>query len=368
MSIPEDIRIAETVTAESSAHLSDVLREASETGRAVLPVGGGSCLSTGNPVDHGFVAIDLSRLSGVDDYIATDMTASFQAGTPVQEIKRVLAENGQMLPLNLPDDDPGTIGGLVSTGFAGSERLGRGTLKDMIIGCEYVRGDGLLAKAGGMTVKNVSGFEMSRLLHGSWGSLAVLTRINMKVVPQPQAVATVAWRSGNLHEELARQRQLLESFPMAVCLESGTPEAWTRISFEGRSVAVEEYVSSARDQFASNVSVSVTPPTSSRDRATLVVHGTVTELMELGPRLEKFGDLRISLGTGTLRLVFDTSLHSFEQITKDLPGTWRIEGGPADWKRGCNVWGPPRQSDSIAQSIKTVFDPANILNRGRLFV
>src|SRR5699024_1400043 len=120
-------------------------------------------------------------------YEPADLTASFHAGTTLAEVNDILGEQGQELPLDMPQADRATIGGLVATGFYGPRRLGSGTLKDLLIGCAYVRGDGLVAKAGGMLVKNVSGFEISRLLHGSWGSLAGLTSINLKVVPKPKA-------------------------------------------------------------------------------------------------------------------------------------------------------------------------------------
>src|SRR5690606_35928916 len=173
-------RIERPTTAEA---VTEVIRETDASGAWVLPYGGATAMSGANPVDAIPVALDLSGISGVVEYTPADLTISVSAGTRWGELQDVLAAEGQTIPLDIPFPRQATVGGVVATGYAGPRRLRDGTLKDLLLGATYVRGDGLVAKAGGMVVKNVSGFEVPRLLHGSWGSLAVITSVNLKVIP-----------------------------------------------------------------------------------------------------------------------------------------------------------------------------------------
>ncbi|MCO5216881.1 MAG: FAD-binding oxidoreductase [Thermomicrobiales bacterium] len=370
--------ITDTVHIESPQHLSEVLHEASQQDQPVLPIGGGTCLSTGNRTDHGFLALDLTGLSGIDDYIPTDMTASFRAGTSLTEVRVALAENGQELPIDLAEDDGGTIGGLVATGFSGPRRLNQGTLKDLLIGCEYVRGDGLIAKAGGMTVKNVSGFEMSRLLHGSWGSLAVLTRVNLKVLPIARVDRTISWRDDSVSDGLGRQRTLLAALPMATSAQTVRDNAGviTSIRFVGRGGAVDDYLARAEAAVGAPVAESEgsqdwVVPQPSADTPVLICTAEGSELESVADSLngtEGVIEVRISLGTTTLWASIDPQRLAIEPLTDLATGMWKIEGGSDTWKGDRSVWGSSREDFAVAQSVKNGFDPNNILNRGRLFV
>ena len=372
------LNISDTVTVESVEHLGEVLRQASDASTPVIPVGGGTCISTGYAVDHELIALDLSGISGIVDYIPTDMTAGFLAGTPISDVLETLAGNGQELPIDLARDDAGTIGGLVATGFSGPRRYSAGTLKDLLIGAEYVRGDGLVAKAGGMTVKNVSGFEIGRMLHGSWGALAVLTRVNLKVIPKARVDRTIVWRDDDHHTALARQERLLAGNPNAVALQTVQREgAWdTAIRFAGRESAVDDYekkaISSEGEPLSSAEIGDVWAVSPSAEHSAQLVlstavaeiHQTLSELIATGT----VSDTAVSLGTGTIRTRLNQEVFSKDHLRAARSSLWMIEGGHQDWKRDLPVWGPERPDRIVAQSIKDQFDPAGILNRGRLFI
>lgn len=370
------LNITKTVKVESSQHLSEELRQASEVGTPVIPIGGGTCLSTGHPVDHEFIALDLSAMGGVVDYIPTDMTAGFLAGTPMRTVIESLAENGQELPIDLAEDDAGTIGGLVATGFSGPRRYSQGTLKDLLIGSEYVRGDGLVAKAGGMTVKNVSGFEISRMLHGSWGSLAVLTRVNLKVLPKARVDRTLVWRDADSTQALARHERLLKQFSNAVALQTVQgADGWdTAIRFAGRESAVNEYEKQAtglEGQPIDGLDDTWAIPASFEQHAYLVVSAAADDLRCIIREMlatETVSHVAVSLGTGTVRMQLNQGAFTTSDLEKIGTPLWMIEGGNHDWKQGMPVWGPGRQDRSVMQSVKDQFDPAGILNRGRLFI
>lgn len=375
MTFPQGLNVTETIAIETAEHLGEIL---AERDTPVLPIGGGTCLSTGLPTDHDFLAIDMSNIRGIDNYVPTDMTASFQAGTPLSEIRAVLAENGQELPIDLSPDDAGTIGGLVATGFSGPRRFGQGTLKDLIIGCEYVRGDGMLAKAGGMTVKNVSGFEISRLLHGSWGSLAVLTRINMKVLPKTRADRTLVWLDADLQQALDRQLRLLESYSGCISLQTKSVDDGyqTAIRFVGREPAVADYQQQVESSEGAPISFFEdsswwNPTAATATSPQLVANNTVADTRSLALKLGEtagISDLSISLPTGTVNAVIDPAKTSVAPISEIAHGLWMIEGGDYIWKQGAAIWGEERPDRAVAASIKQQFDPAGILNRGRLFI
>lgn len=372
------LNIENTVRVESADHLAEVLCDASESGTSVLPIGGGTCLSTGHAVDHEFLALDLTGLSDVMDYVPTDMTAGFLAGTPVSTVRETLAEYGQELPIDLAGDDAGTIGGLVSTGFSGPRRYGQGTLKDLLIGCEYVRGDGLMAKAGGMTVKNVSGFEISRMLHGSWGSLAVLTRVNLKVIPKPRADRTLLWGDADVESAVLRQERLLTQFSGALAMQTmQRTDGWvTAIRFTGRDSAVDDYERQAIQQEGEPISDDSpagiwTAAPCSADRPQVVVSSPVEDVHQIVSDLtatDAVSNMSISLGTGTIRAQLNPEVISASHLADISSNLWMIEGGDDSWKRDMSIWGPQRPDRAVMQSIKQQFDPANILNRDRLFI
>lgn len=371
-------QISDNVAIETSEHLSEVVRQANENDTPVLPIGGGTCLSTGHPVEHPFISLDMRGLNGVMEYVPTDMTASFLSGTPVGEVRSVLAENGQELPIDLADDDAGTIGGLVATGFSGPRRYGQGTLKDLLIGCEYVRGDGLLAKAGGMTVKNVSGFEITRLLHGSWGSLAVLTRVNLKVIPKARVDQTLVWQDASLDETLARQQRLLAGYPAAIALQSVQhSDCWeTSIRFAGRDVAIDAYIREVSDLVGVPDGIFTgseiwSMPAATVDVPHLIVSGTQHQSLQTIQHLaqqEFAAEMSVSFGIGTVRVQINPELFLSGDVETLGSNLWMIEGGSDDWKAKLPVWGPERPDRFVMQSIKMQFDPGSILNRGRLFV
>lgn len=378
MNAVSGLNITNTVRVESVEHLSDLLREASDSNTPVIPVGGGTCLSTGLPTDHEFLALDLSGLSGIVDYTPTDMTAGFLAGTPLSTVRETLADNGQELPIDLAPDDAGTIGGLVATGFSGPRRYSQGTLKDLLIGSEYVRGDGLIAKAGGMTVKNVSGFEISRMLHGSWGSLAVLTRVNLKVIPKARVDRTLVWQDAEMEHALARQERLLAQFPSAGALQTVQgPDGWdTAIRFSGREPAVDDYEKKAISLEGEPESVSASaamwaPGPSSEESAQLVLSATAADIPMILANLVASGGaagISVSFGTGTIRATLIQDVVTASHLTDLGSPLWMIEGGHHAWKRDLPIWGPPRADRAVMQSIRNQFDPAGILNCGRLFI
>jgi glycolate oxidase FAD binding subunit len=164
----------------SPQDVGDILRDADNLKKPLVPVGGGSSLALGNLPDALDAALDMSAINRVLHFEPADLTLSVEAGARFADVQATLAERGQTLPIEIPDADRATIGGLIATALAGPRRLGSGTLRDLLIGISVAYPSGIVAKAGGLVVKNVTGFDMMRLHHGALGTLGVIVTANFK--------------------------------------------------------------------------------------------------------------------------------------------------------------------------------------------
>lgn len=137
-------------------------------------------------------ALDLRALSGVLAYEPSELVVTALAGTPLAELEALLAEHGQCLAFEPPRFGAGgTVGGMVAAGLSGPARANVGALRDFVLGIEIVNGRGQLLRFGGQVMKNVAGYDVSRLMAGSWGRLGVITEVSLKVLPVPPAEATL---------------------------------------------------------------------------------------------------------------------------------------------------------------------------------
>lgn len=159
--------------------------------------GHGTKATVGSPVQAAF-GLTLAGLSGITAYDPAELVLTAAAGTPLAEIRAALSAAGQHLPFEPPDlsallgrDGDGTLGGLVSAGLSGARRPFAGACRDHVLGVRGIGGGGEPFRAGGQVVKNVTGFDLSKLLCGAWGTLAVLTEISLKVLPAPETQATL---------------------------------------------------------------------------------------------------------------------------------------------------------------------------------
>ena len=186
------------LTPGTEDELAAMVAEAHST-RTRLQIRGGGTRDYGNPVRADAV-VDMTGLSGITLYDPGALTLVAQAGTPLAEIERALAAEGQMLPFE-PMDHRGilgttgtpTIGGVVATNASGPRRLKVGACRDSLIGVRFVTGEGHAIKNGGRVMKNVTGYDLVKLMAGSFGTLGVMSEVSFKVLPRPQSVATLVW-------------------------------------------------------------------------------------------------------------------------------------------------------------------------------
>ncbi len=166
------------------------LADASARGLSVRIQGGGTKIGW-NTVDDPAVVLSTRRLDRLIAHRAGDLTATIEAGATLAAVNRQLASHGQWLPLDPAWPDRATVGGLLATNDAGPRRHRYGAPRDLIIGVEIARADGVRAKAGGIVVKNVAGYDLSRLMTGSFGTLALILSATFKLYPLPAASRTV---------------------------------------------------------------------------------------------------------------------------------------------------------------------------------
>ncbi|MDQ6929077.1 MAG: FAD-binding oxidoreductase [Candidatus Eremiobacteraeota bacterium] len=178
-------RAVATLAPTSVAELQSVLRDVNERGDALVIEGGKTHAGMGYPPERDAAALSTGKLKRVIAYEFADLTVSVEAGLTVRALRAALAERGQFIPIDVPRAHEATIGGSLATAWLGPRRHLFGRPRDYIIGSKMVLADGTIACAGGMVVKNVAGYDMSRLYVGSFGTLGVLASANFKTLPAP---------------------------------------------------------------------------------------------------------------------------------------------------------------------------------------
>ena len=171
--------------------LQDILSVASTRSLTVAPWGGGTRVEIGNPLDTLDLVVDMSDLNGVVEHNPADLTATVRAGITVSALQKVLAGHGQFVALDPPLPDRATLGGTLAVGLSGPLKWHYGSPRDVVIGMAVAQIDGKLTRSGGQVVKNVSGYDMSRLHIGGLGTLGVIAEVSLKLTPLPSRSKTV---------------------------------------------------------------------------------------------------------------------------------------------------------------------------------
>src|SRR5580700_11014717 len=185
-------RPAAVVCPTDAAQIAEILRFAAAEKLAVIPTGGCTKLGIGSPPARYDIALDLSRMNRVLAYDPQDLTLGVEPGVRIQDLLGTLAEKNQFLPLVVPFLDRATVGGIVAANSSSPLRHAYGAVRDFCLGMEFVTGEGTRAKSGGRVVKNVTGYDLHKLLVGSLGTLAVITRVNFRTFPLLPAQGTFA--------------------------------------------------------------------------------------------------------------------------------------------------------------------------------
>jgi glycolate oxidase FAD binding subunit len=329
--------------------------------------GGGSKAFYGNPCEGEPIAV--AGYSGVVEYEPKELVVTVKAGTPLKDLQQTLAEQGQMLPFEPPGfEDSATIGGTLACGFSGPRRPFAGSARDFVLGCKVLTGKGEVIEFGGRVIKNVAGYDVSRLMVGAMGTLGVILEVSLKVLPVPEREITLAMPA-HINEAL----DIMNA-------RAGQPLPLSGAVYDGEAVVLrlsstEQGIKEARKKITGDV-------------------------LQQGPEFWQeineqqhffFGDemplWRLSLAPATLHLgipgswLFDWGgglrWLKTDLAPHDVRDAVEAEGGHATLFRNKEYWleqepfcvfhplSPPLMQ--IHRKLKAAFDPDKILNRHRMY-
>jgi len=231
---------------ETPDQVADALRICNEAAAAVIPWGGSTAMSLGNPPRQVDLVLQLHRLDRVIDHDHANLTVTVQSGITLNALQSVMSQQNQLVPFDAPFPDRTTVGGIVAANLNGPRRMSYGSVRDLIIGMKVALASGELIRAGGKVVKNVAGYDMCKLFTGSLGTLGIITEVTLRVAPIPASSATVI-AEGTLPQTVEMSRSVVNSklLPTGVFLRNQTASQNYRlqIAFDGFATTVARQVS-----------------------------------------------------------------------------------------------------------------------------
>jgi glycolate oxidase FAD binding subunit len=226
------------VTPADANEVGAVLTYAHRGRLAVVPTGGMSHQHIGGIPERVDIVLRTTRLTTVEHYDHGDLTIGIGAGATIAQLNSLISANRQVLPTETANPEKTTIGGLLATNLHGPLKHGFGGARDWLIGVRFVTGDGKLAKAGGRVVKNVAGYDLMKLLIGSYGTLAVIVGASFKLFPAPRRTRTYVCQFATAQEALAFRTRIMHSPLTPLTLELISPHA--QVVLTGEAGALQD--------------------------------------------------------------------------------------------------------------------------------
>ncbi len=411
------------VTPGTTDEVSRVVAYASQEHRAIVPRGNGTKMKMGGIPKKMDIVLSTSRLNRITDRDCENLTLSAESGLTLGEVQQGLAKvgKGYFLPLDPPFTDKATLGGIVATNSSGPKRLLYGTARDMIIGTKAVFPNGDVVVSGGKTVKNVSGYDMCKLLIGSYGTLGILCEMTFKLLPLPEKEATLLLSFSKLEEADGFIREMRGSQLIPSSLEilnamgvqkmkysiSMPPNGkyLVAIGLEGVAESIERQVSEMSEMGKKRGTLeAVTLDLEKHQAFWIAVRdfslGLIQEYsnvisLKSNFLISKFGEIlwsyeRITQGLGidcafishagngilysyilpgkNFRSKIESFVELIEKLTSEAvknEGNLVVESSPLSIKKKVDVWGQSRSHYLIVRRLKEQIDPAGILNIGR---
>lgn len=383
------------VTPGSVDEIASVLAYAHEHDLVVAPAGGFTHQHIGRSPQQIDILLRLERFNGIEHYDPGDLTIGVGAGATVGEIESMLRDQRQLLPIEVANPSQATIGGAMAVAAHGALKHFYGGIREYCLGVRYVTADGKAAKAGARVVKNVAGFDVMKLLIGSYGSLAVITSASFKLFPMPAMTRTFACQFSTLQEAIAFRDFVLHSPLSPMCVEIFSPQAhdknaWTIAVRAGGSErvlaryanelgsAVTKTIESFEEQKFWNAAqtlgqdapivINVSAPPSFAEQ-TLAEAERIAEENQLG--FSAWG--RVAIGSlliafeGGMAESYVTAVDTFRRtLPKDASAV--VTRCPSVLKSQNDVWGTtPTHLDSM-RAAKRALNPKDTLNRGRFLL
>lgn len=359
--------------------LSAVIRDAAAARRGLRVMGASTWTTGGRPV-AATTTISVGDDRGIVEYVPGDLTLTARAGTRLSEIATATRTHGQWLPLEPWGGDAGTIGATVSTATSGPHAHAMGLPRDVVLGLEFITGTGDVVRSGGRVVKNVAGFDLTRLLVGSWGTLGVITEVTVRLRARPDRIRSVAVHPARVNE-LAVELRALPFTPLAselinaaLARHLGAGDSQTllvQIGGNERSIAAQADLLAGLGSLT-DVDDGIWPrlrglggSASWRCSALPANFAATWRAADAGARATH-GFAHGNPARGVARIVGGDATGALEKAlatTTAFDGTIAIESLPATaW---ASVDFAPA-TDPVSRAIRDKFDPAGILNPGIL--
>ncbi len=372
--------------------MNDLVLDALDNGTPLRVSGKANWIDAGRPVSAERIA-SLAAHSGVIDYVPGDLTITVKSGTTLGEIERIAGEQGQWLPLDPFGSRDGSIGATIATGSFGPLAHSFGMARDLVLGLEFITGDGRIVRGGGKVVKNVAGFDLVRLMTGSWGTLGIITEATLRLYSLPSQPITLSLGASDGVTALSQRISSIlaaPGIPFAVELVDANTAAMIGLSNKqqilvklgGNSAAVAAQrtamvaLGGSRDidPLAWERLREIESTVASGDAPPIVIR--ISSLPQNLPQIwndvravianEASGAIHATPSLGVMRCILpaSTDLAAIEKIVSAARSSTVIyERLPADkWP----LLSPTVIGDRLAQRVKKAFDPSNILNPGIL--
>lgn len=372
---PRDI-----VRATSEADVVEAIRGANERREAIVISGGATRLGVGDPPARYDLALDLSAVRGIVEYEPDDLVATVRGGTTLAELAAALAPRGQRWPVEPGLPERATVAGTLASAAGGPSRLRYFHPRDWVIGARAVLGDGTPVRSGGRVVKNVTGYDLTRLWSGTFGTLVAIVELTLKLTAIPErTVSLVADVDVRAAFETANHLHV-SGLPLdALAIVTGDSvgavgahgEAALLVRLTGPAAAVRRLGRDVRERVrcrdvANDVwdRVAALPLESKWTARVAWPAGARPEIGFAGY------DAVIYPGTSTAYLLRSIERATFRKVRESLEaagGIAVLERASADYKRDAGgAWGTPRVPLGIARALKERFDPLGVLAPGRM--
>jgi glycolate oxidase FAD binding subunit len=370
--------------------LAEALGEAGAHGSTVSLAGNSSKRLMAGPREPADRSITTAGLRRVLVYEPRDLTISVEAGLPWAELVRTVAAHGQMLPLDPPFGEKATVGGVISANCSGPRRRLHGTARDFVIGMKFATMEGKLVQSGGMVVKNVAGLDMARLMIGSFGTLAAVAVVNFKLAPAPEIDRTTLLHFDSAAEAIAARDCILDSALQPAAIDLLNPASAALVGYDswilavragGTAAAAERYErefsglgdylsleGAAHEDFWRSVEEFTPRYLEGRPEGAVVrVSCTLKLVQDVLASLS--GPAVARAGSGVCYGYFDSCEAASAWMADAARRGWKavIEFSPEARKPQLDLWSCPGRDFELMRRIKGLFDPANLLNRGRLY-
>jgi glycolate oxidase FAD binding subunit len=361
------------------AEAGEVMRVAAERGLTVVPRGGETRLEWGRPPAGCDLLLDTVRLDRVVEHAAGDLVVKVEAGLTMERLAELLAAHGQQLSLDIPL--PGsTVGGTLATAAAGPRRLLYGSAREMLIGVTIVRADGTIAKAGGKVVKNVAGYDLGKLLTGSYGTLGLIVEAAFRLHPVPAAQAYITRTVPDPVGAHQAVQAVLHSAVVPSAIEMDAPAGGpitVAVLVEGVAESIPARAAEVASLLTENTRIGDDPPpwwSRYPEGSTLIeVAAPPTALTTVLSYSDSHVSIRGSAGSGHWQVAVPAEtppaevaalVDGLRMALAPHQGSAVVRYAPEAVRDEIDLWGPVLAM-SLMRRVKDQFDPEHRLSPGR---